>query len=313
MNKPDITRLKWIDPEDKSRFTKKPIKLLQSQDPDTLMDNMMLLLDSIFDRISVLNQTDETTARGAKGNPDRKIAVDEEIQHLLDAEVALWQAFNGLEKKKNKFVEQQIGNLLVDKDLKLHIGAAGYQINDWVNIDVGGGDIALNVNWGLPFEDNSVKFIYSSHMFEHLRYFDQAPFFVSEMYRVLRPKGVLRLVVPDIKKLFKAYIEKNKDYFSERQNYYPINKSFLQEGVGTLDYLLLYSGAGPQTLNFNHKFGYDFDSLAKMLYGGGFRNIITLDYMQSEHPDLRIDKHSEDAGVLGDNSHCSLFLEAEKP
>ena len=59
---------------------------------------------------------------------------------------------------------------------------------------------------GLPFADDSVDVIYSSHMFEHL---DQpgARAFLSEALRVLEPGGRIRLVVPDIGKLVKEYLQ----------------------------------------------------------------------------------------------------------
>ena len=48
----------------------------------------------------------------------------------------------------------------------------------------------------LPFESDSVDFIYSCHMLEHL-YVDQAIALLHECKRVLSPKGYMRLVLPD--------------------------------------------------------------------------------------------------------------------
>jgi len=47
----------------------------------------------------------------------------------------------------------------------------------------------------LPFKDNSVKFIRSIHLFEHL-YPEQLFFSVDECWRVLKPKGCLHIEVP---------------------------------------------------------------------------------------------------------------------
>ena len=57
----------------------------------------------------------------------------------------------------------------------------------------------------IPAEDSSVDAIYSSHMLEHLSH-DQADMFLEECVRVLRPGGILRLSVPDLKKLTMDYI-----------------------------------------------------------------------------------------------------------
>lgn len=53
-----------------------------------------------------------------------------------------------------------------------------------------------NKSDSLPLEDNSIDFIFSEHFFEHL-FFDEAAALFKECYRVLKPNGVIRVVVPD--------------------------------------------------------------------------------------------------------------------
>jgi predicted SAM-dependent methyltransferase len=48
----------------------------------------------------------------------------------------------------------------------------------------------------LQFDDNSFDFIYSEHFFEHL-FADEAIALLAECHRILKPKGVIRIVVPD--------------------------------------------------------------------------------------------------------------------
>jgi predicted SAM-dependent methyltransferase len=48
----------------------------------------------------------------------------------------------------------------------------------------------------LPFDDNSINFIFSEHFFEHL-FFDEALSLLVECYRILKPDGVIRTCVPD--------------------------------------------------------------------------------------------------------------------
>jgi predicted SAM-dependent methyltransferase len=48
----------------------------------------------------------------------------------------------------------------------------------------------------LPFENNSLDFIFSEHFFEHL-FFDEALSLLGECYRILKPWGVIRNRVPD--------------------------------------------------------------------------------------------------------------------
>lgn len=58
----------------------------------------------------------------------------------------------------------------------------------------------------LPFADNSIDLIYTSHMVEHLDRETAAAFF-KESLRVLRPKGILRIAVPDMMYYAKRYTE----------------------------------------------------------------------------------------------------------
>jgi predicted SAM-dependent methyltransferase len=48
----------------------------------------------------------------------------------------------------------------------------------------------------LDFEDNTFDFIYSEHFFEHL-FLEEAFELLKECYRILKPNGVIRIIVPD--------------------------------------------------------------------------------------------------------------------
>ena len=48
----------------------------------------------------------------------------------------------------------------------------------------------------LEFGDNSYEHVFSEHFFEHL-FLDESIDLIREVYRVLKPKGVMRTVVPD--------------------------------------------------------------------------------------------------------------------
>ena len=59
----------------------------------------------------------------------------------------------------------------------------------------------------LPFRDGSVAGVYASHVLEHLTRRD-AVRLLMDIQRVLRPKGVLRLVVPDLEAIIRSYVER---------------------------------------------------------------------------------------------------------
>lgn len=310
---PDLARLKWIDPSDKAKFVRSEPVLSNATDLEALLDNIVRLTDRIFDHLSVFGNFDETTARGAIPRPSPSVGIVHELSRLRTAEQELWHVYGALREKRASFVQEQLQALPPEALRRIHIGSANFVIENWTNIDAGGADIAFNVNWGMPFADDSVEFVYCSHMLEHLRYVDQAPAFLRETWRMLKPGAVARFVVPDIRKLLTAYVTKDRAFFVDRHRFYPLSRDFLDGGVATLDYVLLYSGVGPHTLNYNHKFGYDFGTLAALLRDAGFRETRECGFQASRHAELRIDDCSFDAQAVRSNGeHFSLFVEAVK-
>jgi SAM-dependent methyltransferase len=83
--------------------------------------------------------------------------------------------------------------------LILDIGCGRKKIAGAVGIDfasMSDADIVINLNdERLPFDDSSVDFIYSSHTLEHLS-LDGFFHVMSEAYRVLRPGGQFKIIVP---------------------------------------------------------------------------------------------------------------------
>lgn len=82
---------------------------------------------------------------------------------------------------------------------RAQIGSGLHYMQDFVNIDANfrrKTDYLLDVRAGLPFPDNSIEFIYSCHMLEHL-YIDEAVNLLRECKRVLTDAGYVRLTLPD--------------------------------------------------------------------------------------------------------------------
>lgn len=79
----------------------------------------------------------------------------------------------------------------------LHLGCGTTRLDGWVNCDFVATEFADQVfdaqvaPW--PFEDNSVREIYASHMLEHLADFNT---FFKEAWRVLEPNGAVGIRVP---------------------------------------------------------------------------------------------------------------------
>lgn len=312
----DLSRLKWINPTCNSRFIRREPKAYLGSSSEDLLQNIIHLADEIFNIISVLEQFPETSSRGATVDPEQKVDTQFAKKHLVSAQQELWELYRKLEEKRQIFVQQQLKSLNLNEEtrgLKVQIGSGATPLNDWVNIDAGGADLTLNVNWGLMLPDECAEFVYSAHLVEHLRYNDQAPFFIREVLRILRKGGVVRFVLPDIRKLLVAYVERDLDFFKARDRFYPLSNGFTHEGIATLDYILLFSGAGPQLMNYNHKFGYDVRTFRKLLIDAGFDSVVECKYQQSRHFELRVDDIGYNAQTKTQSDlHYSLFVEAIK-
>jgi len=67
----------------------------------------------------------------------------------------------------------------------------------------------------LPFRAGSVSAVFSSHVFEHL-FSDEIERLVGEIYRVLVPGGVCRVIVPDLDQIVRSYDPENPRPFLEQ-------------------------------------------------------------------------------------------------
>lgn len=88
-----------------------------------------------------------------------------------------------------------------DKKLRLNIGAGPYNDPRYVPIDIKTGTDARK----LPYADGSVAEIYSSHLLEHFSFYERDAV-LKEWVRVLEPGGMLRIAVPDQKKLAQEWL-----------------------------------------------------------------------------------------------------------
>jgi SAM-dependent methyltransferase len=91
----------------------------------------------------------------------------------------------------------------------LNLGASGRFHPDWTNIHYlqsGPEVIGQSLLRPLEFADNTFDAVYHSHLLEHLpkRY---APVFLKECWRVLKPGGILRVVVPDLESSAREYLQ----------------------------------------------------------------------------------------------------------
>ena len=91
----------------------------------------------------------------------------------------------------------------------LNVGCGTRFDEKWTNLDYVPAHpsvLTCDIRTGIPFPDNEFDAVYHSHLLEHLRK-DFAPVFLRECFRVLKAGGTIRVVVPDLERITRAYLD----------------------------------------------------------------------------------------------------------
>lgn len=91
----------------------------------------------------------------------------------------------------------------------LNLGCGDRYHKDWVNVDIqaaGKCVIAADLRSGIPFPECYFDAVYHSHLLEHLPR-HEAKGLIDECYRVMKPGGTLRVVVPDLEAIVREYLK----------------------------------------------------------------------------------------------------------
>ena len=98
---------------------------------------------------------------------------------------------------------------------RLNVGCGPHHMPGWLNADLNVGpgiDLVGDIRTGLSLDTGSIHYVVAMHMLQDLRYPD-IPVALRELKRVLMPRGVLRLGLPDLEKAILAYMAGDHGYF----------------------------------------------------------------------------------------------------
>jgi SAM-dependent methyltransferase len=137
-----------------------------------------------------------------------------------------------------------------------------------------------DLDFGLPFPDESIDYLYASHILEHF-YPDIAENILRDACRVLRKGGRIRICVPDLKHAVDLYLK------GEKEN--------------ALRYF--FKDSKPRAKFDRHKYLYDFELLEAALRKAGFSSIEKQSFQHGRVPDIeKLDNRPEE----------TLYVEAVK-
>lgn len=194
---------------------------------------------------------------------------------LFKSVVSKFKISNFLKKEQEIFLELGAGNKK---------GQGG-----WLTIDMNRNcDIFWDLRRGIPFPDESIAKIYSSHFFEHLT-FQEGQVFLDECLRVLKPGGIFSICVPNAKIYIEAYLNPDLDldktqFFTHKLAYNNTTK------IDYINYTAYMDG--------NHKYMFDEENLIYILQAKGLKNV----HLRPFDPSLdRQERHFE-----------SIYAEAHK-
>jgi SAM-dependent methyltransferase len=210
---------------------------------------------------------------------------------------------------------------------KLNLGAGFQEAPGWINYDrsrmallarfpVTRRLLGHRVKWspntrvhdlsaGVPHADASVDVIYSSHMLEHFTR-DDAVRLLAECHRVLRPGGLIRLIVPDLEVVARAYLEGDRTLLG---NHGGLIADAFCDGMygGTRGRERLLRRTAKRVMRSDdggHKWMYDEESLTRRLADAGFVEIRRVP---------RGEGRDADAAALDVRGGYHLHMEALKP
>lgn len=98
---------------------------------------------------------------------------------------------------------------------RLNWGCGGSGEPGWINSDLKDGpdiEITADIRDGLPLEPDSLDYVVSIHALAMISYPDLVPV-LSELRRILKPGGVLRLALPDLDRSIQAYLRRDEQFF----------------------------------------------------------------------------------------------------
>lgn len=175
---------------------------------------------------------------------------------------------------------------------RLNLGCGPRPPAGWINADIKPADgvqLVGDILDGLALDDASIAYAVAIHFLQDLPWPD-IPKALSELKRVLKPGGVLRLALPDLDRAIDAYRRRDKGYF------YVPDEDARSVGAKLVTQIIWYGSVLTP---------FTFDFAEELLHDAGFSAVCRCPFKQtaSSHPDIV---------SLDNRERESLFVEARR-
>ncbi len=203
--------------------------------------------------------------------------------------------------------------------IKLNVGASPiWEKEGWFRLDhklkenshssIAGDAAAIS----LPNE--ACQTVFCSHMFEHIPH-TKLESILIEFNRVLSQEGVLRILLPDLRKIAEAYVNRDADFFKEAKAEDESLRTDL--GFGGLfmnfivspgqDTVLMNRNLDQFIAGYAHIYAYDFDMLRILLERTGFGNIKQMKFCESDFADYQEPLHVQSLPAVWQNLNQDFY------
>ncbi len=193
--------------------------------------------------------------------------------------------------------------------IKLNVGASPIWKQDgWHTLDH---KLTQNTEFNIvgdadkiELPDGSCDVVFSSHVFEHIPHV-KLPSVIAEINRVLKPGGIFRILVPDLERIARAYVESDEEFFRAAQREDEKIRTDLGLGGSFMNFIvspgqdtaLLNRGLNTFIAGYAHVYSYDYQMMSTILQSIGFET------RNAEFNDSVIEEMQTPLHVIGLQDH----------
>jgi predicted SAM-dependent methyltransferase len=213
-----------------------------------------------------------------------------------------WQENTALHRKNiTKYLQQH--------DIrKIQFGCGPNFLQGWLNTDIYKGSdevVYLDITREFAIPSNSFHYMTSEHLIEHIS-FNQGKSFLKECLRVLKTRGVIRIVTPNLQTILNLYANKTAD---NDMYIHHIISNFIPNAPYNPEVFVINNAFR----NWGHQFLYDKPTLINLLNDVGFKDIHEVKPGVSSHEHLNNIDARHQSAISNINEFEVMVFEASKP